>query len=65
MATPHVSGVAGLLLSYDSSLENWQVIYKILQEADKKGLPVLTAGRLNAYNSLMISAPEKNQIRRS
>jgi subtilisin family serine protease len=61
MATPHVSGVAGLLLSDDPSLENWQVIYKILQGADKKGLPVLTGGRLNAYNSLMISAPAKTR----
>lgn len=59
MATPHVTGVVGLLLSQNPVLENWQVICKILQGVDKKGLPVLTGGRLNAYNSLILPNPSK------
>lgn len=61
MATPHVSGVVGLLLSQNPALENWQAIWKILQGVDKKGLPVLSGGRLNAYNSLILPDPSKTR----
>ena len=61
MATPHVSGVVGLLLSQNPVLENWQAIWKILQGVDKKGLPVLSGGRLNAYNSLILPDPSETR----
>jgi subtilisin family serine protease len=65
MATPHVSGVVGLLLSQNPVLENWQVIWKILQGLDKKGLPVLSGGRLNAYHSLILPDPSKTRFEES
>ena len=52
MASPHVVGVAGLLLSQDPSLTVNEMKWRILNGADPKGLPVLTEGRLNADNSL-------------
>ncbi|MFZ5907795.1 MAG: S8 family peptidase [Nitrospirota bacterium] len=61
MATPHVTGVVGLLVSQNPAAENWEIIYKILQGADRKGLPVLTGGRLNAYNAL--SLPDGSKVR--
>ncbi|MBI4842746.1 MAG: S8 family serine peptidase [Nitrospirae bacterium] len=60
MATPHVSGAAGLILSNSPSLTNLQVKSKILNNADAvPGLSgkVLTGGRLNAYRALAGSAP--------
>ncbi len=55
MATPHVSGVAALILSKYPDLTNEQVKARLLNGVDK--LPqlegkVLTGGRLNAYNAL-------------
>jgi subtilisin family serine protease len=52
MATPHVAGVAGLLLAQDPNLTNNEVIWRILNGVDDVGLPVLTGGRLNAYKAL-------------
>lgn len=55
MATPHVSGVAGLLWSACPDLTPWEIKKTILASADPvPGLQgkVLTAGRLNAYNAL-------------
>ncbi|MBI5233262.1 MAG: S8 family serine peptidase, partial [Deltaproteobacteria bacterium] len=52
MATPHVSGVAGLLLSQSQNLTTGELKWRILKGVDPKGLQVLTGGRLNAYNSL-------------
>lgn len=52
MATPHVAGVASLLLSQDSSLTVNEMKWRILNGTDNKALKVLTKGRLNANNSL-------------
>jgi subtilisin family serine protease len=52
MATPHVTGVAGLLLAQDSSLTINEMKWRILKGVDPKGLPVLTGGRLNANSTL-------------
>lgn len=65
MATPHVSGVVGLLLSENPALENWQIVWKILQGVDEKGLPVLSGGRLNAYHSLILPNPSKTRTEES
>jgi subtilisin family serine protease len=60
MATPHVSGVAGLILANNPSLTNLQLKDIILNNVDT--VPdlsgkVLTGGRLNAYNALLNSTP--------
>ena len=58
MATPHVAGVAGLVISQFPELENshLDIKYRILASVDNiPGLPVATSGRLNAYNALIIS----------
>jgi hypothetical protein len=55
MAAPHVSGVAGLLLSQDPSLTPEEVRAILLSTADpEEGLKsrVASAGRLNASNAL-------------
>ncbi len=52
MATPHVTGVAGLLLAQAPNLTVNEIKWRILKGTDPKGLPVLTGGRLNAFNSL-------------
>ncbi len=59
MATPHVSGVAGLLLSQNPELTNDELKALILDTVDKK--PNLegkttTGGRLNAHNALQAGA---------
>jgi len=61
MATPHVSGAAALILSRDLSQENWELIWKLLQGTDYLGVPVLTKGRLNAYESLLLPSPQKTR----
>lgn len=52
MATPHVAGVAGLLLAQDPNLTINEIKWRILNGTDSIGLPVLTGGRLNAYKAL-------------
>ncbi|MCB9100053.1 MAG: S8 family serine peptidase [Anaerolineales bacterium] len=52
MATPHVAGVAGLLLAQDPDLTVYEVKWRILNGVDNIGLPVVTGGRLNAFNTL-------------
>jgi subtilisin family serine protease len=60
MATPHVSGVAGLLLAQEPNLTNSEIKWRILNGVDDIGLPVLTGGRLNAYEALQfgLTTPE-------
>ncbi|NIN51550.1 MAG: S8 family serine peptidase [Nitrososphaeria archaeon] len=60
MATPHVSGVAGLLKAQDSTSTHLQVKDLILSSVDS--IPSLsgkmvTGGRLNAYNALLSANP--------
>ena len=52
MATPHVAGVAGLLLAQDPHLTINEIKWRILNGTDNVGLPVLTGGRLNAFKAL-------------
>jgi hypothetical protein len=58
MATPHVAGVAALLLAQELTMTTAQLKNAILKGVDKKsGLTnhVSTGGRLNANNSLVIA----------
>jgi hypothetical protein len=61
MASPHVSGVAGLILAAFPGISNSEVKNRILNGVDSiPGLVgrTVTGGRINAFNSLMIpSAP--------
>ena len=52
MATPHVAGVAALLLAQDPNLTIREIKWRILHGTDNVYLPVLTEGRLNAYEAL-------------
>ncbi len=57
MATPHVAGLAALIKSYNYALDWMQIKERILGGVDP--LPalqgkVLTGGRINAYNSLLL-----------
>jgi subtilisin family serine protease len=55
MATPHVSGVAGLILAQFPSLNYRQVLVRLLGGVDPESAfsnNTVTGGRLNAFNSL-------------
>lgn len=52
MATPHVAGLAGLILSKFPGLPNIEVKDRILNGVESKGYSVSTGGRINAFNSL-------------
>ncbi|MBC2695056.1 MAG: S8 family serine peptidase [Desulfobacteraceae bacterium] len=54
MASPFVAGAAALLLAQDFTLTNMEVKWRLLKGTDPLGLPVLTGGRLNIYNSLLL-----------
>ncbi|MBU4179854.1 MAG: S8 family serine peptidase, partial [Actinobacteria bacterium] len=56
MASPHVAGAAGFLLAQDPTLTNMEVKWRLLKGTDSIGLPVLTGGRLNVYNSLLLES---------
>jgi len=60
MATPFVSGLAGLLFGQNSNLTNFEVRKMIEENADKiSGTGnYWTAGRINAYNSVMAFYPQ-------
>jgi hypothetical protein len=65
MATPHVAGVAGLLLAQDPDYTLAELRWRLLSGVD----PVLdlagktaTGGRLNAFNTLTLPQPEDTGI---
>jgi len=57
MASPHVAGVAGLLLADDPTLTPNELRWKLLTSTDNVGLPVATGGRLNADAALRLAVP--------
>ena len=52
MATPHVSGLAALLLSAKPGLTATQVKDAIMNTVDPLGLPIVTGGRINAAKAV-------------
>jgi subtilisin family serine protease len=52
MATPHVAGLAGLILARFPGLPHLEVKDRILNGVDSKGYSIATGGRINAFNSL-------------
>lgn len=52
MATPHVAGAVALISAKYPLEDMFHIINRVLSGADKKGLLVLTEGRLNIANSL-------------
>ena len=64
MATPHVSGLAALAWSYDSSLTNLQLRENLRNTADDLGDPgkdpYFGYGRINAYRALNELGPPDN-----
>jgi len=52
-----VAGAAGMLLGENPQLTTREAKWNLLHGADDKGLPVLTASRLNLYNSLTMPEP--------
>ena len=63
MATPHVSGVAGLVKSLNPGFTNLEIRSRILNTVDPKGSlsgKVATGGRLNAFSALTgtVTAPD-------
>jgi len=57
MASPHVAGVAGLLLADDPTLTPNELKFRLLQGTDNIGIPTASGGRLNAYGSLSLPPP--------
>ena len=55
MSSPHVAGAAAVLLADEPGLTPHELRYRLMKGTDAKGLPVLTRGRLNLYNSLTLS----------
>lgn len=64
MAAPHVSGLAGLVWSYESSLTNQQLRVHLRNTADDLGAPgkdpYFGYGRINAYRALNELVPPDN-----
>ena len=65
MATPHVSGAAGLLASAYPEASNEELRARLLTGVDQ--VPALdgktvTGGRLNVNNSLTMETPETNGV---
>ncbi|GBD97838.1 thermophilic serine proteinase precursor [bacterium BMS3Abin06] len=63
MATPHVSGVAGLVKALNPAFSNLEIRSRVLNTADPINSlsgKVATGGRLNAYNALtgVVTAPD-------
>jgi subtilisin family serine protease len=56
MATPHVSGIAGLLKAFDPALTNLEIKAAILQSVDplvSLQNKIVAGGRVNAHKALL------------
>lgn len=64
MAAPHVSGALGLLLSQEGRLPTSEVRERLIATTDPVGAlrgRVANSGRLNAYNLLTDTRPDRNE----
>ncbi|MFG1491988.1 S8 family serine peptidase [Halobacteriovorax sp. GFR7] len=64
MATPHVSGVIGLFLSENKGLTPLEIRNKVMVTSDPVAAlrgKTINAGRINAYNLLTDTVPERNE----
>ena len=62
MATPHVAGLASLLLAKYPSTTSYEMKWRILRGADPTGLPVFSRGRINAQKALALQAVVTVQV---
>ncbi len=56
MATPHVAGAAAVLLAAEPELTPHELRHRLMQGTDFKNLPLITGGRLNLLQSLVLPA---------
>lgn len=64
MATPHVSGVIGLLLSQESGLTPLEVRNRVMKTSVPVGSlrgKTINGGRINAYNLITNTIPDRNE----
>lgn len=64
MATPHVSGVIGLLLSHESGLTPVEVRERVMRTSDPVAAlrgKTINGGRINAYNLLTNTIPDRQE----
>lgn len=62
MATPHVSGVAGLIVSEYPEISNEELKARLLETVDKKPQlegKMVTGGRVNAFAALQKRSEEE------
>ena len=66
MATPHVSGIAGLLKALNPSLTNLEIKAAILKSVDLVSSlenKITTGGRVNAHKALLAAQQSMQSVR--
>ncbi len=64
MATPHVSGVLGLLLAHEGRMDHAEMKERLLATSEPLSAlrgKTMNGGRINAYNLLTDTRPERNE----
>jgi len=64
MATPHVSGVLGLLLAHEGRMDHSEMKERLLATSEPLSAlrgKTMNGGRINAYNLLTDTRPERNE----